>query len=63
MTDLLEVHMLGIPLRLQAEASEHFDEFAREFAHLAAGQEGPHQDVPERLLALQAASPSCSRTS
>ena len=52
---LLEVHLIGIPLRLQAEATEHFDELAREFAHLAAGQEGPHQDVPERLLALQAA--------
>lgn len=55
MSELLDVHLIGIPLPLQAEAAEHFDELAREFTHLAAGQEGPHQDVPERLLALHAA--------
>jgi hypothetical protein len=54
-TELLDVHLLGLPVGLQAAASEHFDELAREFDHLAAGQEGPHQDVPERLLTLQAA--------
>jgi hypothetical protein len=54
MSELVEIHLLGIPVQLQAEASEHFDELAREFAHLAAGQEGPHREVPERLLALQA---------
>ena len=47
--------MLGIPLRIQAAAAEHFEELAREFAHLAAGQEGPHQEIPERLLTLQRA--------
>jgi hypothetical protein len=55
MTELVEVHLLGIPLHLQDEASEHFAELIREFAHLAAGQDGPHLEVPARLLALQAA--------
>jgi hypothetical protein len=54
-SELREVQLLGLPVPLQAAATEHFDELAREFDHLAAGQEGPHQDVPERLLALQAA--------
>jgi hypothetical protein len=54
-TELIDVHLIGLPLRLQEQAVEHFEELAREFTHLAAGQDGPHQDVPERLLALQAA--------
>jgi hypothetical protein len=55
-TELVDVHLVGIPLRLQEEATEHFAELMREFTHLAAGQEDTdHQDVPARLLALQAA--------
>ncbi len=54
MTDLVDVHVVGVPVALQADASEHFEELAREFGHLVAGQDDAHLYVPERLLALRA---------
>jgi hypothetical protein len=51
--DLVEVHLLGLPVDVHRAASEHGDELQREFALLQvqqADRETP--DVPARLLAL-----------
>lgn len=50
--DLVEVHILGMPVVLARDASEHFDELSREFLHLANSDEAVRDDVPGRLLAL-----------
>jgi hypothetical protein len=50
--DLVEVHILGMPVALARQASEHFDELSREFLHLANSDDALREDVPGRLLAL-----------
>ena len=55
MTDLVDISLLGIPLAIQGEASEHFDELMREFSDLVATDTAAHRKVPGRLLALQEA--------
>ena len=49
---LVEIRVVGLPLRLRAEAQEHFDELSREFLHLANADDEVRRDVPGRLLAL-----------
>lgn len=48
-TELVEVHLLGLPLALLARAVEHSDELTREFSHVA---EADSDSVPARLTAL-----------
>lgn len=55
MSDTIQVHLVGIPLRIQEEASEHFDELTREFGDLAAADTAAHPQVPARLLELVSA--------
>ena len=51
---LIEVHLLGFPLRLFAQARERHDELVREFSLLAIHppQSRPGHEVPTRLLEL-----------
>ena len=49
MTELLPVHIVGLPLDVMQRSAEHNDELLREFA-LVRGEGGDH--VPARLLAL-----------
>jgi hypothetical protein len=53
-TELVDVHLLGLPTRLHARAAEHGEELQREFVLIAEGlQRGDqHGDMPRRLLAL-----------
>jgi hypothetical protein len=53
MSDLIDIRLIGIPIRIQAEASQHFDELMREFSDLAATDTAAHREVPGRLIALQ----------
>ena len=50
--DLVEIHILGLPVAVAVEAQEHFAELSREFLHLANADEAVRRDVPGRLLAL-----------
>jgi hypothetical protein len=51
MTDeLVQVHLLGIPLDVHQQATEHTTEVMREFGHLAEASTDSH--VPARLIAL-----------
>ena len=54
MSELIEVHLIGLPLALQELASERYDELMREFADLAATDSAAHRHVPGRLLRLEA---------
>lgn len=47
--ELVEVHLLGLPLDLLAAAQEHGEELQREFLHVA---EADSDSVPARLNAL-----------
>ena len=51
--ELLDVHMLQLPVPLAARAREHFEGLTREFTLIAlsAGEEGAHH-VPARLMEL-----------
>ena len=52
-SDLVEVHLLGLPIEIHRAASEHSDELQREFALLQVQQsDQATPDVPARLLAL-----------
>ena len=53
MTDLVEVRIIGMPMDVYQQASEHTDELMREFALIreAETSEGGHH-VPRRLLEL-----------
>lgn len=52
-SDLVEVHLLGLPVEIHRAASEHSDELQREFALLRVQQsDAETSDVPARLLAL-----------
>jgi hypothetical protein len=53
-SDLLEVHLIGVPVPLWAQAQEHTDELIREFTLLAASlrDTGAHDEVPVRLVEL-----------
>lgn len=54
MTDgLVEVRLLGIPLDIHQQATEHTSEVMREFAHLSEASADSH--VPARLIALDQA--------
>jgi hypothetical protein len=52
--NLVEVHLLGVPVAVWAKTQEHVDELIREFTLLAASlrQAGAHQEVPVRLIEL-----------
>jgi hypothetical protein len=50
-TDLIEVHLLRLPLDVLMRAREHSDEVTREFAHIVS-PETDQERVPERLLEL-----------
>jgi len=51
---LMEVHLLGLPVRLWAKSQEHIDELTREFTLLAVqlGENVGHHEVPVRLVQL-----------
>ena len=52
-SDLVEVHLVGVPIAEHRAASEHVDELRREFALLEAQQaDRGAARVPTRLLAL-----------
>ena len=50
-TELVEIHVVGMPLDAYREASEHADELMREFA-LIRERDADSRAVPRRLLAL-----------
>jgi len=50
--DLREVLLVGYPLQLGVRASEHYEAVFREFALLAASQEGGSGSLPDRMVAL-----------
>ena len=56
MTDVREVRLLGLPVPLWQETTQHTDELLREFALMAAGRESGtvQDDVPGRLTSLMA---------
>ena len=47
---LVEVHLLGMPLRLHQETVEHSAEVLREFSHVSEGPDRSH--APSRLISL-----------
>lgn len=51
---LVDVHLLGLPVKVWASAQEHVDELLREFSLIAAQirSEGGHSEVPVRLIDL-----------
>ncbi|MGH2685139.1 MAG: hypothetical protein ACRDJP_06715 [Actinomycetota bacterium] len=49
--ELVEIHLLGVPVRVHRRSAEHTDELQREFALLRASA-AAGSDVPTRLLAL-----------
>jgi hypothetical protein len=53
-SDLVEVHLIGVPVPLWARAQEHTDELVREFTLLAESlrQAGASNEVPVRLIEL-----------
>jgi hypothetical protein len=52
-SDLVEVHLLALPIEIHRAAAEHSDELQREFALLRVQQSDEDTpDVPARLLAL-----------
>jgi hypothetical protein len=52
--DLVDVHLLELPVALAASVQEHFAELMREFALIASGSErdDPEHHVPARLTEL-----------
>lgn len=55
MTDtsqLVEIHIVGMPMDIYREASEHSDELLREFALIREGDTDGSREVPRRLLML-----------
>lgn len=50
--ELVEVQLLGYPLRVAQRATEHYNDIFREFALLAGDQPHEGREVPRRLLAL-----------
>lgn len=54
MTELVEVHLLQLPVPLAAKAIQHFEELTREFALIAGGSASsdPAHQVPARLMEL-----------
>lgn len=52
--DLLTVHVIGLPIAVQARAQEHADELTRELTLIAAQlrQEGNIRDLPAVLVTL-----------
>lgn len=51
--DLVEVHILGLPLDVWAQADEHVDGLLREFSLIAASRRrGGEAHLPQQLLAL-----------
>ncbi|MDQ4133446.1 MAG: hypothetical protein M3179_09625 [Actinomycetota bacterium] len=49
---LVEVRLVGLPLAVYRDSSEHHDELRREFALIAAGETSATTSVPARLVAL-----------
>ena len=49
--DLVEVHLIGVPLEERQRAAQHFDELMREFALMAG--DATAGTVPSRLLELR----------
>lgn len=52
-TELVEVHLLQLPLEIMAQSQQHSDELTREFTHVASPQTDSDR-VPDRLLSLSA---------
>lgn len=52
MSDLVDIHLVGLPLRDQQLAAQHFDELLREFTMLELA-DGSGQGVPARLIRLR----------
>lgn len=50
--ELVSVKLLGVPVDLYRQASEHQDELRREFALMQHGSSSGDADVPRRLLQL-----------
>lgn len=51
--ELVEVRILGLPVRIWSQAQEHSDELLREFALVAEGTRGPSEaHPPSRLVRL-----------
>lgn len=50
--ELVSVRLLGVPVDLYRQASEHQDELRREFAFIQHGSSPDDTDVPRRLLQL-----------
>ncbi len=50
--ELVEVHVLGMPVDLYRQASEHGDELMREFALIREQEAEGGREVPRRLLRL-----------
>ena len=53
--ELVEVRLIGLPLRIQRVASEHTDGLMREFALLAEQVDADPEGVPRRLIRLSRA--------
>lgn len=53
-SELVEIRLIGMPLDLQAKASEHTDGLRREFQMLVAQGQAEPDSVPGRLVALAA---------
>jgi hypothetical protein len=53
-SELVEVHLLALPVQLAARSQQHFEELMREFVLVAAGHEQGHSEheVPGRLMDL-----------
>lgn len=50
--EVVDVQLLGLPLRLHADAQQHSDELMREFAHIAHSGPDTTERIPNRLLDL-----------
>lgn len=53
-TRLVEVHLIGLPLDIQARTEEHTEDLMREFSHIAHSTPDVTERIPERLLAVVA---------
>lgn len=52
MTEVVDIHLLAVPIELQGRASAHVDALQREFEMIVRGDEDEADHVPARLRAL-----------
>ena len=50
--EMVQVHLLALPVPLAAQAQEHFQELLREFVLISSEGPGSAEHVPARLLSL-----------